>query len=42
MKNPSQHTDLLCELVTSLLIGGGSDGRMSKLGGLIRLVKLAI
>jgi hypothetical protein len=42
MKNLSHHTDLLCELVTSLLIRGIQMGEMSRLGWLIGLIKRAI
>jgi hypothetical protein len=42
MKNLSRHTDLLCEVETSLLIRGIQIGEMSKLGWLIGLVKHAI
>jgi hypothetical protein len=42
MKNLSRHTDLLCELETSLLMTGIQIGEMSKLGWLIGLVKHAI
>jgi hypothetical protein len=42
MKNLSRHTDLLCELETSLLTRGIHMGEMSKLGWLIGLVKHAI
>jgi hypothetical protein len=35
MKNLSHHTDQLCELVTSLLMGGIQLGDMSKLGWLL-------
>jgi hypothetical protein len=42
MKNLSRHTDLLCELGTSLLMRGIQIGEMSKLGWLIGLVKHAI
>jgi hypothetical protein len=38
----SDHTDLPCELLTSLLIRGIQMGEMSKLGWLIGLVKHAI
>jgi ABC-type Fe3+-siderophore transport system permease subunit len=41
MKNLSHHADLLCEMVTSLLIRGIQMGEMSKLGWLIGLVKHA-
>jgi hypothetical protein len=42
MKNLSHYTDLLCELVTSLLIRGIQMGEMSELGWMIGLVKHAI
>jgi hypothetical protein len=42
MKNVSRHTDLLCELETSLLMRAMQIGEMSKLGWLIGLVKHAI
>jgi hypothetical protein len=42
MKNVPRDTDLLCELVTSLLIRGIQMEEMSKLGWLIRLVEDAI
>jgi hypothetical protein len=42
MENLSRHTDLLCELETSLLIRGIQIGEMSKLGWLIGLIKHAI
>jgi hypothetical protein len=42
MKNVSRHTDLLCEIGTSLLMRGIQIGEMSKLGWLIGLVKLVI
>jgi hypothetical protein len=42
MKNLSRYTDLLCELQTSLLMGGIQIGEMSKLGSLIGLVKHAM
>jgi hypothetical protein len=42
MKNLSRHTDLLCELETSLLMRGIQIGEMSKLGCLIGLVEHAI
>jgi hypothetical protein len=42
MKNLSDHTDLPCELLTSLLIRGIQMGGISKLGWLIELVKHAI
>jgi hypothetical protein len=42
MKNLSRHTDLLCELETSLLMTGNQREEMSKLGWLIGLVKHAI
>jgi hypothetical protein len=42
MKTLSCHTDLLCELVNSLLIRGIQLGEMSKLGWLIGLIKHAI
>jgi hypothetical protein len=42
MKNLSRHTDLLCELETSLLMREIQIGEMSELGWLIRLVKHAI
>jgi hypothetical protein len=42
MKDMSHHTDLLCELVTSMLIRGIQTGEISKLGWLIGLVKNAI
>jgi hypothetical protein len=41
-KNLADHTDLPCELLTSLLIRGIQMGEMSKLGWLIGLVKHAI
>jgi hypothetical protein len=41
MNNMSHHTNLPCELLTSLL-RGKSRGKMSKLGWLIGLVKHAI
>jgi hypothetical protein len=41
MKNLSLHTDLLCELETSLLMRGIQIGEMSKLGWMIGLVKHA-
>jgi hypothetical protein len=41
MKNPSLHTDLLCEVETSLL-KRGIQTEMSKLGWLIGLVKHAV
>jgi hypothetical protein len=41
MKNLSHHTDLLCELETSLLIRGIQIGEMFELGWLIELVKHA-
>jgi hypothetical protein len=42
MKNMSDHTDLICELLTLLLIRGIQMAEMSELGWLIRLVKHAI
>jgi hypothetical protein len=42
MKKMSHHTDLLRELVTSLLTRGIQIAEMSKLGCLICLVKHAI
>jgi hypothetical protein len=42
MTNLSHHSDLLCGLVTSLLIRGIQMGEMSKLGWLTGLVKHAI
>jgi hypothetical protein len=39
MKNLSHHTDLLCDLVTSLLIKGIQMREMSKLVWLLGLVK---
>jgi hypothetical protein len=42
MTNLSRHTDLLCELETSLLMRGIQMGEMSKLGWLIGLVKHVI
>jgi hypothetical protein len=42
MENLSRHTDLLCELETSLLMRGIQKGEMSKLGWLIGLIKHAI
>jgi hypothetical protein len=42
MKNLSDHADLPCDSLTSLLIRGIQMGEMSKLGWLIGLVKLAI
>jgi hypothetical protein len=42
MKNVSHHTDLLCELVTSLLIRRIQMEYASKLGWLIGLVEHAI
>jgi hypothetical protein len=42
MKNLTHHIDLLCELVTSLLVRGIKMGEMSKLGWLTELVKHAI
>jgi hypothetical protein len=42
MKKLSRHTDLLCELVTSLLMRGIQKGEMSKPGWLIGLVEHAI
>jgi hypothetical protein len=42
MKNLSDHTNLPCELLTSLLIRGIQMGEMSKLGWLIGLVKHVI
>jgi hypothetical protein len=42
MKNLSRHTDLLCELETSLLKREIQMGEMSKLSRLIGLVKHAI
>jgi hypothetical protein len=42
MKDLSRHTDLLCELETSLLRRGIRIGEMSKLGWLIALVKHGI
>jgi hypothetical protein len=42
MKNLSDHTDLLCELLTSLLIRGIHLAEISKLGWLIGFVKHAI
>jgi hypothetical protein len=42
MKNLSRHTDLLCELQTSLLLTGIEVGEISKLGWLIGLVRHAI
>jgi hypothetical protein len=42
MKNLSRHTDLLCELVTSLLRRVFQIGEMSKLDWPIGLVKHAI
>jgi hypothetical protein len=42
MKNLSYHTDLLGELLTSLLIRGIQMGEMSKLGWMIGLAKHAI
>jgi hypothetical protein len=38
----SHHTDVVCEMVTSLLIRGIRIGEMSKLGWWIGLVKHAI
>jgi hypothetical protein len=42
MKHLLHNTNLLCEMVTSLLIRGIQMGEMSKLGWLIGLVKHAI
>jgi hypothetical protein len=42
MKNLSRHTDLLCELETSLLMREIQMGEMFKLGWLIGLVNHAI
>jgi membrane-anchored glycerophosphoryl diester phosphodiesterase (GDPDase) len=42
MKNLSRHTDVLCELETSLLMRGIQMGEMSILGRLIGLVKHVI
>jgi hypothetical protein len=42
MENLFRHTDLLCELETSLLMKGIQTGEMSKLGWLIGLIKHAI
>jgi hypothetical protein len=42
MENLSRHTDLLCELQTSLLMRGIQMGGMSKLAWLIGLVEHAI
>jgi hypothetical protein len=42
MKNLSDHADLPCELLTSLLIRGTQMGGKSKLGWLIGLVKHAM
>jgi hypothetical protein len=42
MKNLSRHTDLLCQLETSLLMRGNQIGEMSELSWLIGLVKHAI
>jgi hypothetical protein len=42
MKNLPHNADILCELVTSLLIRGIQVGEMSKLGWLIGLIKHAI
>jgi hypothetical protein len=42
MKNLSDHADLPCELITSVLIRGVQMGEMSKLGLLIGMVKHAI
>jgi hypothetical protein len=39
MKDLSRHTDVLCELETSLLMRGVEIGEMSILGRLIGLVK---
>jgi hypothetical protein len=39
MNNVSSHTDLLCELETSLLLRGIQKGEMSNLGSLIGLNK---
>jgi hypothetical protein len=39
MGSLSRHTDLLCELETSLLMRGIQIGEMSKLGWLIGLIK---
>jgi hypothetical protein len=38
----SRHIDLLCEMLTSLLIMGIQMGEMSKLGWLIRSIEQAI
>jgi hypothetical protein len=42
MNHLLRHTDLLCEIETSLLMRGIQIGEMSKLGWLIRLVEHAI
>jgi hypothetical protein len=42
MKNLSDHADLLCELLTSMLMWGIQMGDISELGWLIGLVKHAI
>jgi hypothetical protein len=42
MKNLSDHADLSCELLTSLLIRGIQMGEMSELCWLIGLVKYAL
>jgi hypothetical protein len=42
MKNLSRHTDLLCELETSLLMKGIQIGEITKLGWPIGLVKHVI
>jgi hypothetical protein len=42
MKNLSRHTDLLCDLETSLLMRGIRMGVMYKLGSLFGLFKHAI
>jgi hypothetical protein len=42
MKNLSYHSDLLCDLVTLLLIRGIQKGEMSKLSWLIGSVKHVI
>jgi hypothetical protein len=42
MKNLSCHTDIFCELVTSLLIRGIQGEEMSKLGWLIKFCRFLV
>jgi hypothetical protein len=42
MKNLSDHADLPCKLLTSLLIRGIQSGETSKLGWLIGFIKHVI